>query len=32
MFILTFFKARWLGWIVATVIFFGWKNGFLNNK
>lgn len=32
MFILTFFQARWIGWIAATAIFFGWKNGFLNNK
>lgn len=32
MFILLFFKARWLGWIATTIIFFGWKNGFFNNK
>jgi hypothetical protein len=32
MFILMFFKARWLGWIAATVIFFGWKNGYFNKK
>lgn len=32
MFILTFFQARWLGWIATTVIFFGWKNGLFNNK
>jgi hypothetical protein len=30
MLVLTIFKARWLGWIATTVIFFGWKNGFLN--
>lgn len=30
MFVLLFFKARWLGWIAATIIFFGWKNGSLN--
>ena len=29
---LAFFKARWLGWIAATVIFFGWKSGFFSNK
>lgn len=32
MFILMFFKARWLGWIAVTAIFFGWKNGYFNNK
>jgi hypothetical protein len=32
MFILTFFQARWLGWIATTIIFFGWKNGHFNNK
>ena len=32
MIVLTFFKARWLGWIAATVIFFGWKSGFFSNK
>ena len=24
------FNARWLIWIVATIYFFSWKNGFLN--
>lgn len=32
MVILAFFKARWIGWIAATIIFFGWKGGFFNNK
>lgn len=32
MFILLFFKARWLGWIATTLIFFGWKSGFFNKK
>lgn len=32
MFILLFFKARWIGWIAATLIFFGWKNGHFNKK
>lgn len=30
MLLLTIFKARVFGWIVTTMIFFGWKNGFLN--
>lgn len=30
MLVLTIFKARLLGWAAATVIFFVWKNGFLN--
>lgn len=30
MLVLIIFKDRWLGWTAATVIFFGWKNGFLN--
>jgi len=32
MIVLTFFKQRVLGWIAATVIFFGWKSGFFNGK
>lgn len=32
MFILMFFKARLLGWVATTLIFFGWKNGFFNKK
>lgn len=30
MVVLTLFKARILGWIGTTAIFFLWKNGFLN--
>lgn len=28
----TIFNCRWLIWIFATVIFFGWKYGFLGGK
>lgn len=30
MLVLTLFKARLIGWIATTVIFFVWKNGLLN--
>ena len=30
MLVLVIFKARWIGWIATTAIFFLWKNGFFN--
>ena len=30
MVVLVIFKDRWIGWIATTVIFFLWKNGFMN--